>query len=276
MWTEVRKSHAIRAMPGGDGGLKPGTRRLRLRRRAPATLPRRMDGPVSFRSRMEGMMPTQDELTLRRNGNRVLGTCSPQTVAAMAQHGSLWSFERGTLLFRRGEPAGQVLFLLDGVLQIAKSEAGGRRQVICTLSPRECGGLCLLMFTERALADVSGIRPGSVLMLEAAEFRRLAMTDASLGEAGWRAAADCMTHLSNLVENLSFHKVAQRVALCLFENTERDGDLVRLTQADLAAEVGSTREVVARCLAALQAAGIIRPGRGRITVLHREQLTEMA
>ena len=55
-------------------------------------------------------------------------------------------------------------------------------------------------------------------------------------------------------------------------STEKDGDLVRLTQSDLAAEVGTTREVVARCLAGLQQDGHIRLGRARITVLNRQGL----
>jgi CRP/FNR family transcriptional regulator len=83
-----------------------------------------------------------------------------------------------------------------------------------------------------------------------------------------------MAHLGGLVEHLSFRKVGQRVALALLENTTQDGDMVRLTQAGLAAEVGTTREVVARCLAGLQRAGAIRLGRGRITVLHRDQVAK--
>jgi CRP/FNR family transcriptional regulator len=83
-----------------------------------------------------------------------------------------------------------------------------------------------------------------------------------------------MAHLHNLVSQLSFNKVAERVVILLLDDTTKDGDLVRLTQADLAANVGTTREVVARCLAGLQADGLIRLGRGRVTVLHREKLRQ--
>ncbi len=75
-----------------------------------------------------------------------------------------------------------------------------------------------------------------------------------------------------MVENLSFHKVAERVALALLDGTCVESTIVRRTQAELAAEVGTTREVVARCLAELQDAGAIKLGRGRITVLNREHL----
>jgi CRP-like cAMP-binding protein len=84
-----------------------------------------------------------------------------------------------------------------------------------------------------------------------------------------------MAHLSDLVEHLSFHKVAQRAAAILMSRTAKNGDLIYLTQAELAAEVGTTREVVARCLAGLQTGGIIRLGRGRITVMNRDRLSQM-
>ena len=83
-----------------------------------------------------------------------------------------------------------------------------------------------------------------------------------------------MSHFSNLVEHLSFRKVGERVALLLLENTEKDGDLVRLTQADLAAEVGTTREVVA-ALRGYFADGRRRaPGGARITVVKTSRQTE--
>jgi CRP/FNR family transcriptional regulator len=87
---------------------------------------------------------------------------------------------------------------------------------------------------------------------------------------------NCLSHFVSMVENLSFHKVSERVALALVEGTANDGTVVRRTQAELAAEVGTTREVVARCLADFQEAGMIRLGRGRITVLNRDQLLAVA
>ena len=113
---------------------------------------------------------------------------------------------------------------------------------------------------------------GDVLILNRSDFEQLIHQDTVLCRAAWHSAASCMAHLSSLVAQLSFNKVSERVAFALLEDTEKDGDLVRLTQSDLAAEVGTTREVVARCLAGLQADGLIRLGRARITVLNREGL----
>lgn len=207
--------------------------------------------------------------------NPVLRACSPEIRAALLERGDLRRFEPDATLFRTGEPAGKVIFLLDGKLQIDKTGNRGRRQVICTMTARDCGGICLLLLGQRGLADVRALEHGRLLLVDRAVFQTLAKQDERLCDAGWKGAAECMAHLSDLVEHLSFHKVAQRVAATLVDQTEKDGDLIHLTQAELAAEVGTTREVVARSLAGLQTAGIIRLGRGRITVMNREKLGQM-
>jgi CRP-like cAMP-binding protein len=220
-------------------------------------------------------MRAQSPLSHADTKNPLLAACLPQTRAALYERGDLRQFEAGTLLFRRGEPVGKVIFLLQGSLQIDKTGSRDRRQVICTMTPGGCGGICLLFVSERSLADARSIQPGELLQIDHAEFQELARQDEYLCTAGWQGVAVCMAHLSDLVEHLSFHKVAERVAATLLDRTEKDGDLIYLTQADLAAEVGTTREVVARCLAGLQTSGVIRLGRGRITVMNRHKLGQV-
>ena len=130
----------------------------------------------------------------------------------------------------------------------------------------------MLFFGNRGLAEVRGANPGQVLMVERDRFEELTRQDPVFCRGAWNGAAHCMAHLHNLVSQLSFNKVAERVVTLLLDETSENGDMVRLTQSDLAANIGTTREVVARCLAGLQADGLIRLGRGRVTVLKRERL----
>ena len=54
----------------------------------------------------------------------------------------------------------------------------------------------------------------------------------------------------------------------------RDGTLVaRLSQQELAAQVGTVREVVVRVLRELRDAGVVRTGRDEIVVLDPSQLS---
>lgn len=204
--------------------------------------------------------------------NPILRTCSEETRKALFARGSLRTFEKDTLLFADSDPGDAVIFLLLGSLQMGKTTNRGRRQIICCPDSATCHGVCLLFFGEHGLADVRGLETGQLLVAPRGEFERLTQVDPGFCRAAWDGAADCMAHLNNLVTQLSFNKVAERVITLLLDETSQDGDLIRMTQSDLAASVGSTREVVARCLAGLQADGLIRLGRARITVLNRDRL----
>jgi CRP/FNR family transcriptional regulator, anaerobic regulatory protein len=217
-------------------------------------------------------MPHQSDIVVIETANPVLRDCAASTRAALLERGRLERFRDDTTLLADGQVAGVVLFPLNGTLQMAKATTRGRRQIFCDPTSSSCGGICMLAFGNHALAEVHGLEDGEVLILKRSDFEDLIHEDRVLCRAAWHSAASCMAHLSSLVTQLSFNKVAERVVLSLLDNTDKDGDLVRLTQADLAAEVGTTREVVARCLAGLQADGLIRLGRARITVLSREGL----
>ena len=219
-------------------------------------------------------MRAKTETSQSDSANAVLAACTEASRAALAEKGTVRQFEPEEPLFQEGEAGGVLLFPISGSLQLSKTAERGRRQVLCHLTPESCGGVCVLTMADNSLADVIGITPGEVLVLSRADYQALAHADPVLCQSGWQAAVQCMSHFSSLVEHLSFRKVGERVALLLLENTKQDGDLVRLTQADLAAEVGTTREVVARCLASLQASGGVRLGRARITVMSRGKLEQ--
>jgi CRP/FNR family transcriptional regulator len=219
------------------------------------------------------MRPDSD-LRLADSQNAVINACSEETRTRLFEGGDIRALAGSELLLREGDPAGFVLFTLNGALQMSKTALRGRRQILCTPESGCCQGICMLTLSDQSLADISAQRPSRVLLAPRALFQALARSDQALCQAGWNSAAACMSHLSGLVEALSFHKVSERIALLLLEETQRDGDLVRLTQAGVAAQVGTTREVVARCLAGLQTVGGIRLGRGRITVLSRSKLEQ--
>jgi CRP-like cAMP-binding protein len=217
-------------------------------------------------------MTTERDVATLIAGNPMLRECADTTQRSLLEHGTLRSFERDSLLFADEEAGGKVFFLLHGSLQMLKTTNRGRRQIVCNPDPTTCEGVCMLFFGPRGLAEVRGIDPGQILIVEREQFESLTHQDSVFGRGAWNGVAHCMAHLHNLVAQLSFNKVSERVVMLLLDGTTKDGDLVRMTQADLAANVGTTREVVARCLAGFQADGLIRLGRGRVTVLHREKL----
>lgn len=219
-------------------------------------------------------MDTSSDPSSLLAANPVLRGCATETREMLLRQGQLRQFTPGAVLCADGEPGGRVMFLLDGALQMVNATCRGRRQILCTPHNDTCGGVCFIQFGESVLAEVHALEPGHVLLVERDIFENAAQQDVALNRAAWDGAARCMVHLHTLVATLSFYTVAERVRLLLAEAASTDGGIVHLTQADLAATVGTTREVVARCLAVFQTEGLIRLGRGRITVLDREKLSQ--
>ena len=80
-----------------------------------------------------------------------------------------------------------------------------------------------------------------------------------------------------LVEDLSFRNVSGRVAKILLEHTGNgDGDHPRLTQQEMAAMIGTAREMVGRSFRSLEEEGAIRIERNRIVITDQEALKKIA
>jgi DNA-binding FadR family transcriptional regulator len=81
------------------------------------------------------------------------------------------------------------------------------------------------------------------------------------------------------VEDLSLRHVTARVAKILLDqeiSAQQGQQVHRLTQTEMAALVGSTREVVGRALKALETAGAIEMRHGQAVVLNKEGLHMLA
>ena len=84
-------------------------------------------------------------------------------------------------------------------------------------------------------------------------------------------------HLLALVEDLSLRTVSARLAkLLLAQEGGKGGSPRRLTQQEMAAQVGTVREMVSRVLRRFEEGGLIRFERHRIIVLNREGLEREA
>jgi CRP/FNR family transcriptional regulator len=81
----------------------------------------------------------------------------------------------------------------------------------------------------------------------------------------------------DMVAELSFYTVTTRLARLLREIPQdqlSESGSQRLTQDDLAARIGTVREVVACSLKELEKCGAIEVNRGKITIVDKDQLID--
>lgn len=184
--------------------------------------------------------------------------------------------QRGELLLLEGEPGEFLYYLRSGRVKVFNTSADGREQVLRIFQAGET-------FNEVPIFD-GGPNPASALVLEEgtayflhrADVQRLLAEHPLIALGVIRVLASRLRHLVKLVGNLSFKHVSARVATILLLHSEDVTGKTphRLTQQELAALVGTAREMVGRALKAFEQEGLITLEQGRITIVDRGRLEE--
>jgi CRP/FNR family cyclic AMP-dependent transcriptional regulator len=191
------------------------------------------------------------------------------------------SADRGELILMEDEPTQTVYFVVTGVVKAFKTSAEGKEQILCILRPGDS-------FNDVSVFDggpnpVSAIAMSRVRLygISKADMETLLREHPGIALNIIKVLAGKVRHFVSLVEDLSFRHVTGRVAKLLLEyatNGSEEGKgkspRPRLTQQDMAAMVGTAREVVGRSLKALEEEGAIKMERHRIAIVNREVLEE--
>ena len=185
--------------------------------------------------------------------------------------------EKGELIMVEGEPAQRLYFIAAGVVKVFKSSADGKEQILQLSRPGESfndipvitGGANLTSAAAMGAVILNTIKRGDMEAI-LREYPPVALN--MVGVLARRAS-----RLLSLVEDLSFRNVTGRVAKILIEYAgDKTGERPRLTQQEMAAMIGTAREMVGRSLKAMEGAGTIRLDRHRIIITDGEALKKIA
>jgi CRP/FNR family transcriptional regulator, anaerobic regulatory protein len=183
------------------------------------------------------------------------------------------SLKGGQILVSAGNQCGALPLVLDGTLRIYKVSEGGREM---TLYRIERGESCVLTATcilnhgsFPAVAQAEG--PTVVALAPAPLFLRMVEEHPQWRRFVFGLYAKRLDAVLTLVEEVAFRHVDERVAALLL-TSPASGNLVRTTHAEIASEIGTSREVVSRILKDFEAQGLVTILRGGIRVLDPDGL----
>ena len=185
--------------------------------------------------------------------------------------------ERGDIIVIEGEPAEAIYFVNSGAVKMFRTSVDGKEQVLKIVRPGESFNDVAIFDSGPNLASVQAMTPAIVYGILQRDLYAFIQKHPQIALDVTNALAGQLRHLTSLVDNLSFRPVVSRVAKILLEYAGNEaGPGQRLTQQDMAAIVGSVREVVGRSLKALETNSIIRMDRHRIVITDREALENIA
>ena len=197
------------------------------------------------------------------------------------------SFPAGTRVFHEGDSSDACYIVKSGAFRVTREHSDGRAITLATLGPGEIFGELAMLDGDQRSASAEALSDGELLALPAGDVRALLSRHP---EIALKLVAGLVRRLraANVrISRQSFQTVPSRVAGILAQLSREaqevpDGNgaeangtaevTIRMNQTDLAQLAGTSRESVSRFLAELERAGVVRSGRGRVTVLDPPKL----
>jgi CRP/FNR family transcriptional regulator len=187
----------------------------------------------------------------------------------------------GETLFEEGEPCRGLVVIAEGRVEIRQISLRGREQVFHTEGPGATLGEGPLFDGGGYIASAVALQPTRVLLLPRAEVMALCRRHPAVALAMLTAMARRVRHFAGIVSDLAFRPVAERLAHHLqaaIDGPIKSGTSIdlALTQAQLAARLGTVRELVARAFAQLEQSRVISRNRSRVTIRDPARLAALA
>jgi CRP-like cAMP-binding protein len=188
-------------------------------------------------------------------------------------------FAAHQVIFREGDASDTCYVVRNGHARAVRANPDGRTIALAHFGPGDIFGELAMFDDERRSATVETLDEVEALAISGTDMRRLLREHPDIAVKLVIALGRRLRAANERISRQSFQTVPSRVAGVLSQlvsETSRGGDgaevTIRMNQADLAQLAGTSRESVSRFLADLERAGIVRPGRGRVTVLDAPKL----
>jgi CRP/FNR family transcriptional regulator, anaerobic regulatory protein len=179
----------------------------------------------------------------------------------------------GRDVFVEGDRADAIALLLSGVVRVYKIGETGRE---ITLYRFGLGESCILtanaILNQQSFPAIATVeQEAEALMIPADAFRDWVRRYDLWRDFVFDLLSQRLATLMAVLDEVIFHRLDTRLASFLLSRAKEQNPL-RITQQEIAAELGSSREVISRLIQDFTSEGIVQPGRGIIEVLDLKAL----
>jgi len=207
---------------------------------------------------------TLDKIAALRR-TRLFEELDEKTLSVLAERAFERRFQKDEVLFVAGEEARGLYVIVEGAVRAFRGSLDGREQVIHV----ERAGATIAevpVFDDGTYPSTAAAEEDTtVLFIDRRDVRLLCLEHPEITLAALKVLAGRLRRCAELVEALSLREVGQRLARFLLAEARRSGTptengmSVNLTQTNqqIAARIGSVREVVSRAFTRLQHDGLI-------------------
>jgi CRP/FNR family cyclic AMP-dependent transcriptional regulator len=194
---------------------------------------------------------------------------SDADLSALAERTAVRSYPKQAIILNEGDESDSLYLIMSGRVKIYLADEHGKGLILAIKGPGQYFGEMVLDGDARS-ASVMTLEPSQFAILSRGDFKAFLLGHAEVALQLIENLIRVARGLNRSVRNLAMLDVYGRVARILLElAVERDGKLVipeKLTQKDIAARVGASREMINRILRDLTTGGYVSVHAGRITI----------
>lgn len=208
---------------------------------------------------------------------KLFSTLQPDTLDALAQRAFQRKIQAGHNLVIEGLAAEACYFILSGHLRVSRMNRDGRIQILARFGPGAPVNVISLLKDKRINhASVESLSPATILVISANDFDYLLKNHPDFSSALLRVFANRIAKITDLAADLSLYTVRSRLAQFLIKLADQPGSASGWTQDEIAAHIGTVRDVVGRLLREFESQGLIDRDHQKIILLNRQGLKDEA
>jgi CRP/FNR family cyclic AMP-dependent transcriptional regulator len=216
--------------------------------------------------RREDDVSTPLEFATLLQMNPLFAGLGSEAINAIARLCQLRRLPAGQTLFVKGDPGDALYGVRRGQIRIETGTTGGERLTIEIFGAGDLFGEIAVLDGRPRTADAIAQEDAELYVLQRGEFLKALERDSRLAIRIIELLCGRLRSTNERTEEMMFLPLSVRLARRLSALAQDFGAQVEITQDELAGLVGVTRESVNRQLQEWRASGIVKLGRGRITV----------
>ncbi len=184
-------------------------------------------------------------------------------------------YRKERVIFGEGDPGADLFFVASGRVSVGVNSADGRFLALHVFGPGDVFGELALLDAGPRSADAIAQEPCELMLLSRADFLRFLDGHPKIAIRLLQVLSRHLRRTNQQAAQIAFLPVPARLAQILLELAasrddspeSRDPRTVHVTQLELAAWIGATRETVNRWLSYFEEQGLIRRQRGQVTIV---------
>lgn len=201
--------------------------------------------------------------------NEYFDDCADALLDEVSGHMQLREYERGEILFWEGDPCDGLYVMHEGSAKIYRVSPQGRQYIVRILQEGDTFAEVPAFDGGANPVNVETLETSRIWVINEATLRNLVQAHPQFAQKVLANFGRMLRGMVRMVSEMAFYQVTHRLARLINEIPADDlsgTSGTHWTQEQMAARLGTVREVVARSLKELERSGAIQVENRRITI----------